>query len=613
VFTAALVAYLPVLRAGFVWNDADYVTRADLRPLSGLRAIWFRVGATEQYYPVLHSAFWIEHRLWGDSPLGYHLLNVLLHATAACLLAFVLKELWQPKAAAPGGAEWTAALLFALHPVCVESVAWISEEKNTLSAVFCLLAALLYLRWQRPDPKGYLLATACFALAVLSKSVAVTLPPALLVLAWWRQGRISWKTDVAPLLPWFALGAGAGLITAHVEHGYVSGVSADEFAFSLPVRILIAGRAAVFYLAKLAWPHPLIFFYPRWTIDPGSLLAWLFPSAVLGALAGLWFLRRRGRGALAAALYFVGTLFPVLGFLNVYAFRFSFVADHFQYLAALGPLAAVAAVLPARLGRFSRAAYFAAPLGLLGALTFMTCREYRDPETFYRAILAKNPDSWIAHNNLGNLLLQNNRVSEAAPEFEAALRLKPAYLEAETNLGVALYRQGRLAEAVGRYEAALALDPRSVPVHADLGEALLLLGQKPAAAAALAQVLRIDPANLPVLSELAQCLDELGRGTEMAAFYERALAAGARHPLIYNNLGGLMLAAGRLGEAADDFRTAVRLDPHLAQAHENLGIALAAQGRYGEAAAELREVVRLEPGNGEARKELDEVIARAGP
>ncbi|HVW20988.1 MAG TPA: tetratricopeptide repeat protein [Opitutaceae bacterium] len=608
VFAATLIAYLPVLDAGFIWNDADYVTRPELRPLSGLRAIWFRLGATEQYYPALHSAFWIEHRLWGDAPLGYHLLNVILHAAAACLLALVVRELWRPKATA--GWEWIAALLFALHPVCAESVAWVSEQKNTLSAALALLAALLYLRRNRPDPRAYLLATGCFALAVLSKSVTATVPPALLVLAWWRKGRISWRVDVAPLLPWFALAGAAGLVTARVEHGYVSGVPGDEFSLGLPARILIAGRAAVFYLAKLAWPHPLVFFYPRWAIDPFSPVQWLFPASVLAAVGALWLLRRRRRGPLAAALYFLGTLFPVLGFLNVYAFRFSFVADHFQYLAALGPLTALAAILPARLGRIPRPAYVAVPLCLLGASTFAQCRHYRDPETFYRAILARNPAAWIARNNLGNLLLQQNRTGEAIPQFAAALKLKPSYPDAETNLGVALDRQGRVDEAVGHFRKALALDPRSVPTRVDLGEALLRQGKKAEAAEALEQALRLDPANVPALGALAACLVDLGRTGEAIAFYERAIAARVRDPIVFNNLGGLQLAAGRNGAAAEAFRSALQINPGLPQAHEGLGLALGAQGDDRGAAEELGQAARLEPGNPQVRQEW--AAARAG-
>ena len=195
---------MPALQAGFIWDDDGHVTRTDLRDLSGLYRIWFEFGATQQYYPVLHSAFWLEHLVWGDSPLGYHLLNVLLHASAACLFGVLLRRL-----AVPGAA--LAALLFALHPVCVESVAWISEQKNTLSLVFYLCAALAYLRFtERRRGTVYLLATGLFVLALLTKTVTASLPAALLVVFWWQRGRLEWRRDVVPLLPWFALGRGVG-------------------------------------------------------------------------------------------------------------------------------------------------------------------------------------------------------------------------------------------------------------------------------------------------------------------------------------------------------------------------------------------------------------------
>lgn len=608
VFAATVAAYFPVLSAGFVWNDADYVTRPDLQPWSGLWNIWFRVGATEQYYPLLHSAFWLEHRLWGDSTLGYHLLNVLLHATAACLFAFTLREVWRPKAP---GAEWIAALLFALHPVCVESVAWVSEEKNTLCIVFYLLAALFYLRWKRPDARTYALATGCFALAVLTKSVAATLPAALLVLAWWRRGRVSWRDDVVPVLPWFALSILTGCITGWVEHAYVAGSNDAGFALSFGARCLVAGRAAVFYLWKLVWPHPLVFFYPRWVIDTGSVFQWLFPLAVLGALAGLWLLRRRSRAPLAVGLYFVGTLFPVLGFLSVYAFRFSFVADHFQYLAALGPIAALAAVLPLRVGRVPRAAYVALPLCLLGLMTFRQTAEYHDVETFYRATLARNPDAWIAHNNLGEFLLNHNRTREAQAEFKAALRIRPAYPEAESNLGLALIRRGQIDEGIAHYRTAIRLDPRCAEAYANLGDALLVKGNMPEAVAAMEQALRLEPVMPPILSKLGPCLFQLGRGEEAIPFYQRALAAGARDSATYNNLGGLLMATGHVAEAEGDFRESLRLDPDVAVSHENLGMALAAQGRFADAAAEFRIVLRLEPNNADAQHEWSDAAARA--
>ena len=328
---ATVIAYMPALNGGLLWDDDAHVTKPELRSLHGLWRIWFDLGSTQQYYPLLHSAFWAEHRLWGDAVLGYHLINVLLHVTAACLVVFIAKRLSLPGA-------WLAGYVFALHPVCVETVAWISEQKTTLSAVFYLAAALTYLHFDQTRRRShYFLALALFVFALLSKTVTATLPAALLVVLWWQRKRLSWRRDVMPLLPWFAVGATAGLVTAWLERRYIHAEGAS-FALTLVERCLLAGRVIWFYLGKVLWPVNLMFTYPRWKVDPAAAWQYLFPIGVFGLAGGLWLLARRRRGALAGFLLFVGTLFPALGFFNVFPFIYSYVADHFQYLATLGIL-----------------------------------------------------------------------------------------------------------------------------------------------------------------------------------------------------------------------------------------------------------------------------------
>jgi hypothetical protein len=263
IFSAVLAAYWPALQGGLHWDDGSHVTRPDLQSVHGLWRIWFDLGATQQYYPLLHTTFWLEHRLWGDDVLGYHLANVLLHAAAACLVVMIVRRL-----ALPGA--WLAGFVFALHPVCVEAVAWISEQKSTLSAVFYLASALLYLSFHDTRRKAtYFLAAGLFILAILSKSVTATLPAVLLVILWWRHGRLDWRHDVLPLLPWFAIGVPAGLFTAWVERAFI-GATGAAFALTLPQRVLIAGRAVWFYAGKLVWPANLTFSYTHWKIDPGA-------------------------------------------------------------------------------------------------------------------------------------------------------------------------------------------------------------------------------------------------------------------------------------------------------------------------------------------------------
>lgn len=525
---AVWLAYQPVWRAGFIWDDDAHLTAPGLRSLPGLARIWTEPGVTQQYYPLLHSLFWVEHRLWGDHPLGYHLANLTLHTLAAVLFGLLLRQLLSPPA--PGGqarrcragVEWWAAAIFALHPVHVESVAWISEQKNTLSAVFYLGAALAWLRFDSdPRARHYGLALTLFGLGLLTKTVVATLPAALLVLAWWRHGRIDWHRDVRPLVPWFLLGATAGLFTAWVET-HLIGARGEEYALSWIQRCLLAGRAVWFYLGKLAWPAELVFIYPRWTIEPGRFLHWLPLAGALAVTGLLWSFRTRNRAPLAAWLLFGGTLFPVLGFFNVYPFLYSYVADHFQYLASLAVIALAAAGL-ARAPRMLGVGLAAALLCTLGLLTWRQCGNYRNAEVLYRATLGRNPGCWMAWNNLGHLqLADRTRHTEAIASFAEALRLRPDYPEARGNLGLALTQAGRPAEAVPHLQESLRLKPGQYQMHNNLGIALATSGRPADALAAFRQAAALNP-QLPNIEEnWAKALLLLGRRDEAETHFARA-------------------------------------------------------------------------------------------
>ena len=423
---AVLLAYQPAWQGGFVWDDDSHVTKPELRSWHGLYRIWFELGATPQYYPLVCTTFWVEHKLWGDATLGYHLVNLLLHATSALLVALVLRRL-----AIPGA--YLAAAIFALHPVCVESVAWITELKNTLSGVFCLTALLSYLRFDQTRKTSlYLGALGLFVLALLSKTAIVMLPVALLVIAWWQRGRLSWRRDVLPAVPFFLASAAAGLLTVWVEREIV-GAQGTSFQMTVVERCLLAGRVIWFYLGKLFWPTGLTFFYPRWQVSQAVWWQYLFPAAALLLGAGLWMLRGRWRGPLAGLLFFVAMLFPVLGFFGVFYFTYSFVADHFQYLASLGVIALVSAGVALLLGRWGlwrRPVGYAVCftlLATLGVLTWRQCWMYADLETFYRTTIDRNPACWMAHNNLGPLLVARGRVDEAIAQYRKALEIKPDY------------------------------------------------------------------------------------------------------------------------------------------------------------------------------------------
>ena len=615
IFCATLIAYLPALGGGLLWDDNHHVTRPELQSLHGLWRIWFDPAATQQYYPLLHSAFWLEHRMWGDAALGYHLVNVALHAAAACLVLAIARRLALP------GAR-LAAFVFALHPVCVEAVAWISEQKSTLSAVFYLAAALVYLHFDRSRRRSlYIAAAGLFVAAVLAKTVTATLPAALLVVLWWQQGRLRWKRDALPLLPWFAFGVPAGIVTAWIERTSIGAQGAD-FALTLLERFLLASRAVWFYLGKVLWPANLMFTYPRWTLDAATWWQYLFPAGLLGLLIGLCIVARRHRGPLAGFLIFAGTLFPVLGFLNVYPFLFAWVADHFQYLASLGiivPAASALAMAAPRIlrGRTAAATAGAVLAGALGVMTWRQCGMYRDSETLYRATLERNPASWMAHTNLCALLSENpTGLAEAIRQCEAALRIRPDYAEAHNDLGTALARvPGRVPEAIAHFEAAIRAKPAFAEAHFNLANALVFVpGRLPEAIAEYRAACRIRPDYLEARMNLATVLARVPGGLpEAIAEYRAVIAIAPNLAEPHNNLAGALAEIPeRQADAIREYRTALRLKPDYAKAHNNLGVVLARSGDLDAAIAEYTAAVRDNPVYADAHYNLAMALARAG-
>ena len=596
-------AYFPALAGDFLWDDAGHVTNPALQSWAGLGRIWFEVGATQQYYPLLHSAFWIEHRLWGDAPAGYHVINVLWHATSACLLVAVLRRL-----AVPGAV--LAGLVFALHPVCVESVAWISEQKNTLSTVCYLAAALAWLRFEDDRrPARYAVASLWFLAALLTKTVTATLPAALLVVAWWRRGRLSWRGEVRPLLPWWALGVAAGLGTAWFEATHI-GASGDAFTLGGVERGLLAGRVVWFYFGKLLWPAGLTFFYPRWTIDALAAWQWIFPGAALLLLAGLVGWSRRDRAPLAAALVFGGTLFPVLGFVNVYPFVFSYVADHFQYLASLGMIAFLAAAATrgfARLAwpRWSGPVAAAGLLAILGGLTWRQSAMYRDLFALYETTLARNPGSWVAHLNLGSALDEAGETEKALPHLQRALELKPGYPETLNSLGNGLNRLGRAGEALPLLEQAVRLQPRFAAAHNTLGATLMNLGRTTEGIAALGRAVELDPKLARARVNLGWALANTGKPAEAVAQFEEVRRL---QPTLADGevKWGLTLAmSGDLTGALPHLTRAVALQPEDADLRHVVGRAFLALGRSEDALVQFQAALRLQPNHAGAREALD--------
>jgi tetratricopeptide (TPR) repeat protein len=608
IFAMTFAVYSPTWHSGFIWNDGDYVTDPELRDLSGLVQIWTEPGATEQYYPVLHTAFWIEYHLIGDKAGGYHLINILLHAAAACLFGMVLFRL-----DVKGG--WIAAALFAVHPVCVESVAWISEQKNTLSLCFYLAAALVWLRYEaNRRTSDYAVATALFTLAILSKSVTATLPAALLVVAWWRRGTISWRCDVVPLLPWFLLGAAGGLFTAWVEHTHV-GARGERFEMEFLQRGLLAGRAIWFYAGKLIWPANLIFIYPRWSLNPSNIFQYLYPLAAGGMIVVLYRLRAWSRAPLTVALLFIGGLFPVLGFFNVYAFVFSFVADHFQYLPCLALIALAGAALKSgvdRLPRWSGAALIAILLGVLGTKSRLQCAMYGDLLTFYRTIISQNPNAWMPHTNLGCFLLNTGETTEALEHLQRAQKLQPNNAEIEGSLGVAFAQLGRAEEALVYYENALRLDPKYYAAHYNLANLLLSSGHADEALPHFKQALPIRTRAPEILEKMGAILLQRDQYSEALDCYQKLAKLRPNRPDVYNNLGLTLNGLNRLDEALACFDRALELKPDGADIHFNAGLVCGQNGRLDRAIVHLENAVRLKPDYGEAHLALATILEEKG-
>lgn len=661
------LAYVPVVRDEFIWDDDAYVTHnATLRSVDGLRRMWFEPLSIPQYYPLVHTTFWIEYHLWGLHPLGYHIVNVVLHAISAVLLWRLLLRIGAPGA-------WLAAAIFAVHPVCVESVVWVTERKNVLSLALVLSSMLAYLRFAPVVPDAddarratgagrwgwYALAWLLFFAALLSKSVVATMPAVLLVIIWWKRGRLGWR-DALPLLPFFVIGGLLGLHTAQLERTHV-GAEGEEWDFTPAERGLIAGRAVWFYARKLLWPYPLIFFYHRWHIDDQIWWQYLFPVAALTLVAGLWLARGKiGRGPLAAALIFGGVLMPAIGFFNVYPFRYSFVADHFQYHASLALItlaAAGAALLAQRLsvsGRRALSTCAAVVPVLLGALTFHQTTIYENLEVLYRDVIAKNDTAVIAysnlashlgslgrneegvelirkaveidpqapgvHNNLGAILLslcmqrgeQGEMFDECVRELEYTLQLNPRYTSAHSNLAVAMVTAKKPEVAITHLRRALELNPRDARSMFGMGSLLAQLDKKEESQSWYRKALEWDPDMAQAHYGLGLQLAESGATDQAIQHWETALRVDPRYPDAHYALANALSGRGEYAAAVEHYRTAIELRPRFVAALVNMGIAQLNLGDAAAAVQSFEEALQKDPDNGEANFTLALALQKAG-
>jgi len=628
-----LLAYIPAMRGGYIWDDDAHITEnAALRSFEGLKRIWFEPKVLPQYYPLVHTTFWVEYHLWQLHPFGYHLVNVLLHAFNAILLFLVLRCLRVPGA-------WLAAALFALHPVLVESVAWITERKNVLSGFFYLSSVLAYLRFANftvgpantslssdiypPTSRNstrswrfYLLALFLFLCGLLSKTVTCTMPAAILLVLWWKRDRLCWR-DVLALIPYFIAGAVLGLATVWLEKYHV-GARGEEWALSFLDRCLVAGRALWFYAGKLVWPHKLTFNYTRWQIDSGVWWQYLFPAAALAVISIMWLMRRRiGKGPFVAVAFFAGTLVPALGFFDVYPMRFSFVADHFQYLASIGLIALAAAAMTTffkRLGPRHDTIGFVVCMAVLlvfGVLVWKQSTIYGDAETLYRDTISKNPHSWMAHYNLGVFLVNSGRFDEVMPLFSEALRLRPDDADAHYNLGVALEKQGRLEQALAHFSETVRLRPDYADAHYSMAVILARQNKFERAISHYSQALRANPNYVEAHNNLGVALFSLGELDKAIEHYRTALELDPNFGKAHNNLGNALIQKGKLNEAIAHYSRALEIRPNYPEAHNNLGVVLARQGKIDAAIVQFERALQLKPSYAQARVNLDLALEMA--
>jgi protein O-mannosyl-transferase len=564
--TVTLLAYQPAWNGKPIMDDARHLIAPEQRSLEGFSALWTKPDTTQQYHPLVDTLFWVEDKLWGNSMLGYHIVNILLHVASALLLLKVLQRLEVRGA-------WLAAAIFALHPVQVESVAFLVELKNTLSALFFFSAMLVYLRFdENRDGKFYLLFSLLFVIGLFAKTVLALLPAAILIALWWKLRKLEWKRDVIPLIPFAVLGIAAGVATGWMEREF-SQAKGEGFEFSVLERFLIAGRAFWFYLEKIFWPSNLMLMYPRWNI--GSTVWWeyLFPVGAIVLIAFAWALRRRWRWMLAGLLFFTAMELPFLGFHSMRIFRFQFVADHFQYLPIIGvivPVAAGSTVLLDRLRGWQRIAGYTLCFALLATLTVLSWRHsrmFRDSETCYRMVIEGYPDSWPAHFNLGYALLREGRQDEALVHFKKTLELNPDDLAAvkgvNLNLGAIFLKKGYVDIAISYYNKMLEIGP-DYRAYAGIGNALHRKGRFGEAIASYNKALEIEPKSAVVKSNLAWMLAtapeaSLRNGPRAVELAEQAVHSRGYEPLFLRTLAAAYAEIGKFPQAIETAQRASEL------------------------------------------------------
>ena len=567
-----LIVYSPVYNAGFVWDDKAVYENPHILSWTGISNIWCypasMIPYEIHYWPLTHSSFWLENKIWGQDPGGYHRTNVLLHLLNTLLLWWFLTRIQLPWA-------WIAALIFGLHPVHAEPVCWILGRKDLLSFFFYLISVFSYYRFMTNRKRREILFSFIFfCLALLCKSIAVTLPGAILLINYYMR-----KFRVRDLI-WPGLFSMTGLLYASLDISLCG--SAEKLNFSLGIieRAIICGKSWWFYLGKLIYPADLIAVYPRWEASTNFFNILPFPAAI-SVMSILVVFRKRIPCLFGSFAFFTISLLPILGIIPFGFMRYSYVADRFQYLASAGIICGFTVLIHHILSDKDRIWRRISIVGLsflmiaYCSITWTIAVSYGSKQSLFERVIARNPDAYIAFYNLGAVAANENKYAEAAEKFLTAYKIKPDHGDVVIQLGTNLMLSGQDREAEKYLNEATIKYPESVTSWINLGNVRLRLGNREQAILAYQQALKIDPEN----------------------------------SLANNNLGFCMMKSGRISKAIDYLKTAIQTHPDSLEAHLNLARAWQEQQNSEKAVYHYNEVLRLSPNNVEALNNVAWILA----
>ncbi|MDP8215916.1 MAG: tetratricopeptide repeat protein [Candidatus Kaelpia imicola] len=559
VLLTALI-YLDSLDNGFIWDDDVHIYKASyMKSSTGLTDIWVE-NATPQYYPLTTTIFWLGDKAWGLNPKGYHILSLVIHILNALLLYSLIKKLFYPLA-------FPVALIFAIHPIGVETVAWASELKNLLALFFFLLSFSGYLKFlSTKKSKYYLLTIIAFIAAVFSKYTAVSFAFIPLLHGFWLKGKIK-KRELKLSIPFILIGLLAGLNAVFTEI-YNVGARGAEWSLSYLDKMILIGKTSLFYIYKVIYPKDFIFIYPRWQIRTLDILEWLPILTLLSLISLLSLYRKRVNRAITALFtFYLISIFPASGFFNVFPMKYSYVADHFSYLSTPWIiLLFFALIYPSyryllKTIKPKKSIYLKLILTITLSITaiFLSIGSnrltgnYKDEITLYKSIIAKNPGCWMANANLAILYTESDKNRLALKHYRDAIASEPNVASIYYNLGNLYYKIGDYDSAINSYMAAITSKP-------GYGESY---------------------------ANLANTYRAKGEPDKAIEHYKRALLFKP-DAIVYFNLGNIYYQLGEYKEAMESYRETLKADPNYSRVHINLALSYYELKEYAKAKEHYR-------------------------